>query len=205
MALSELEKDAARELLNVSVGLAANSLSNIVNEEVELAIPEVSFLDEEALSKVMASRYGDQNITAIAQEYSGDLDGTAILLFSEQGGLSLVRAMLTECIALNEITALEQEALAEVGNILLNACFGALANQLKMDVASGLPSFIKGNYREILSTSNLVRGKEVMLLKIEFSVPGREIHGYISFTMNLESTQKFEAHIRQFLGNVKVS
>lgn len=205
MSLSELERDAASELLNVSMGLAASSLSNIVNEEVNLAIPEVIFLDEEALRKVMATRYGDQNITAVSQNYSGDLDGTAMLLFSEKGGLSLVRAMLTECIALNEITALEQEALAEVGNILLNACFGALANQLKMDVASGLPTFCKGNYREILSTSQLARGREVMLLKIEFSVPGQEIQGYISFTMNLESTKKFEAHIRQFLGDVKVS
>ena len=185
------------------MGLAANSLSKMIDEEVNLSIPDVEFLAQDELRERMARVHGEQSLTAVMQEYEGDIRGVGMLLFAEEGGLALVRAMLKEGVSLNEITDLEQEALAEVGNILLNACFGALANQLKMDVSSGLPVFHRGSYRDLFNVSR--KTDDVMLLKIEFDVPGQQIQGFMSFTMNLASIQKFEERIRQFLGNIKVS
>jgi len=53
-----------------------------------------------------------------------------MLLFSERDSLSLVKAILTEQIPLEMLSELEEEALTEVGNVVLSACLATFADLL---------------------------------------------------------------------------
>ena len=55
------------------------------------------------------------------------------MIFLEASSLELMRAILGRQIALSEILDLEDEALAETGNIILNSWVATIANLLKAD------------------------------------------------------------------------
>ena len=57
-ALDELHQDMLTELFNLGMGNAANALSEMVNEEVLLSIPEVLFMDKAELTKVLEKDSG---------------------------------------------------------------------------------------------------------------------------------------------------
>ena len=60
--------------------------------------------------------------------------GNAILLFPKSNSLQLVRTLLKDQVPLDNLTELEQEALLEVGNVMLNACFGTVTNLLQLNI-----------------------------------------------------------------------
>ncbi|UUZ47426.1 chemotaxis protein CheC [Massilia sp. B-10] len=43
--LSELQHDALVEIFNIGVGHAARAMSDIVNEEVTMSVPHITFLN----------------------------------------------------------------------------------------------------------------------------------------------------------------
>ena len=65
------------------------------------------------------------------QVFEGDITGRALLIFPETKSLELVRAITGGDLPLEDIIELEQEALAETGNILLNSCLATIANMLR--------------------------------------------------------------------------
>lgn len=71
-------------------------------------------------------------LTGVSQSFSGFFAGKAALLFPESRSLDLVNVMLGEGGDLDvEVDAeLEEEALSELGNILLNNCLSTISNIL---------------------------------------------------------------------------
>jgi chemotaxis protein CheC len=87
---------------------------------------------------------------------------------------------------LEDIIGLEQEALAETGNIILNGCLAAIANMLQQTLKISLPEILSGSGSEIFALSGAPAGEAVVLfLYINFSVKDRNIGGYIAVLMDL--------------------
>ena len=59
----------------------------------------------------------------------GPFSGRALLIFPEAQSLELVRSIVGAEHSLEDVIDLEQEALAETGNIILNACLATIANR----------------------------------------------------------------------------
>ena len=73
----------------------------------------------------LAGAKESQALCCIAQHYvaGNAFDTDALLLFPERGSLEIVRRMLGRSeIQLDQITELEQDALGEIGNIIINSC-----------------------------------------------------------------------------------
>ena len=54
------------------------------------------------------------------QAFRGEFSGWALLIFPESNSLELVRAVAGSGLPFEDILELEHEALAEIGNIILN-------------------------------------------------------------------------------------
>jgi chemotaxis protein CheC len=107
----------------------------------------------------------------VHQVFEGDITGRALLIFPEARSLELVRAVIGGSLSIEEIIELEQEALAETGNIILNGCLATMANQLHrspQDLAAG------DSAREGKEFFNLAppprSGDVVMFIYINFAV-----------------------------------
>jgi len=69
----------------------------------------------------------DPCVCGVAQDFSRPFNTEAILMLPEDHSLEMVRMMLGGSYSMDELSELEQEAMAEIGNILLNACIGSMA------------------------------------------------------------------------------
>jgi chemotaxis protein CheC len=123
--LTDIEQDALAEIANMGVSRAANSLRQMFGEEVLLSVPAVKIVTRQAASKLV-ERNNATKLVAVQQSFEGPFAGRALLIFPEAQSLELVRAIVGDEHSLEDVIDLEQEALAETGNIILNGCLAAM-------------------------------------------------------------------------------
>jgi len=197
--LTELEHDALVELFNIGVGQAASAMSEIVNETVTMSVPAISFLTRASAAKLLASRStGNGRLCGISQHYSGAFETEAILMFPEEKSQEIVRLMVGEAMPLAELSAMEQEAMSEIGNILLNSCVGSLANLLGHELHGSLPDYHVGYGEEILAQAGSGE-TAVLMLHIEFVIERQQIAGDIAFIMDMTALHDLKQHVANFL------
>lgn len=201
MCLTELELDAIAELLNIGMGQATASLSQMVNEEVHLSVPSVELLTRQEAANYVRFRT-KQNIAAVKQHFRGHFWGDALLLFPQEKGLELVRALIKEDVPLDMLTELEQDALIEVGNIILNACLSTLANLLSHELNSDLPTFMIGSAEEIFDANIPQDEERVMFMRMHFSLRSNDVDGYVAFILDIPAIAQFKQKIDDYLGQL---
>lgn len=199
--LSELERDALSEVFNVGIGRAAAALNRMVSEEVRLDVPEVMIVPHSEVRTFIESHV-DDNVVAIRQQVHGDFCGNAILLFPKSSSLQLVRSLLRDQVPLSQLTELEQEALMEVGNVMLNACFGTITNLLGVNVRISLPMLEQGSVAEVV---RLVGDQEswALMLQVRFNLPNKNLSGFVSFILDVISMQHLKLSLQRFLSQLR--
>ncbi|OAI01791.1 hypothetical protein A1353_00810 [Methylomonas methanica] len=193
--------DAVAEILNIGMGYAASALSEMVNEEVKLSVPGVMFVSRPDALKILQAKT-EKEVSGVCQHFDGIMGGDVLLLFPEEKSLQLVRAVLQQDISLDDLTEMEQEAMAEIGNIILNGCLCAIADLFKQEITGGIPEFVKGSLTNILTNDSLVNKVEscVLLLNMEFSLAKQHVEGYVSFLMDVDSMDVFKQSVKTYLG-----
>lgn len=199
---NDIQKDAIVELINIGIGRAAEALAQIVSEEVQLAVPNVEFIDYGELGIHLRAIDNDEP-SVIMQKFNGEFSGNALLLFPETSGMSLVRAMLRDTVSDDQISDLEEEALMEIGNIILNACFGQLADLLSTRLDGEVPNYLHESVDGVLKKSCSSPGHEeamqVMLLQVDFSLAASDTKGFVVFIMDVASMETFKVKIEAYL------
>lgn len=183
--LSELEADALAELVNISVSKAATTLSKMVHGDVSLSVPKVRVLPRATASATLTADAGDR-LVAIGEEFRGSFSGSAVMVFPVSSSLELVRAVLPHMADLDEIIEVEQEALSEIGNILINSCLSMLANMLHERITTSLPCVIYGAAEEILAYGG-GDSDHAIIFHVDFLMKERGIHGFILIVMSVSS------------------
>ena len=184
--LSDLETDALTELVNVSVSKAAVTLSKMVHGGVSLTVPKVRVVPRNAAAAALTARTDDQ-LVAVGEEFKGSFSGSAVMVFPVSNSLELVRAVLPHMADLDEIIEMEQEALSEIGNILINSCLSTLANMLRQRITTSLPRVV-GAAMDILTYGGAdTDSDQVMIFHVDFMMKERGIHGFILIVMSVSS------------------
>jgi chemotaxis protein CheC len=197
--LSELELDALTELVNLGVSKAAVSLRQMIDREVVLSVPSVVLVERSrAIEMLRASE--PSKLVAVHQVFEGDIAGRVLLIFPETKSLSLVRAITSGDLPLEDIIDLEHEALAETGNIILNGCLSTIANQLQRTLRISLPEILRGDSEELFSLPPPPEGGDVVLfVYINFSVQERDLHGYIALFMDLPALTSLRGLLDEYI------
>lgn len=201
--LSEIELDALTEVFNVGAGRAALSLSEIVGEEVMLSVPSIEVLRAvEVNQRVLTLK--DGKFASVSQLFSGPFDAEAVLLFTERYALEIVRDMMGSQMSIDELAEFEQEAMCELGNIILNACLSAMADMLNISLNSSLPSYTVSSPDEIASrlTETGRNDSYILVLHIDLVLEKHHTEGHLIFLLSSTSLSKLIAHIQQYLNNI---
>lgn len=199
--LSELQHDALVEIFNLGVGQAAAAMSRIVNEEVTMSVPMIAFLSRAEVAKTLGSGEG-RRICAITQNFEGAFNTEAFLMFPEEKSLEIVRLMVGQTLTLEELSEMEQEAMSEIGNIILNACMGTLANASGRQLNGSLPTYHVGTSDDILGVSSKEWDGVVLTLKIDFNIEKHQIHGYVAFLLDVPALKDLQQYINDYLSKV---
>jgi chemotaxis protein CheC len=197
--LSDLELDALTELVNLGVSRAALSLREMVDAQVLLSVPSVTLVSRERATEILAERESSK-LVAVHQVFQGDITGRALLIFPETKSLELVRAVTGGELPLEDIIELEQEALAETGNIILNGCLATIANMLQRTLKVSLPEILRGESRQVFDLSPPPEsGDVVMFIYIDFAVRDRNVNGYVAMLMDMPSLVALQGLLGEFI------
>lgn len=200
--LSELQFDALTEIFNIGAGRAASSLSEIVGDEVKLSVPRVQLYQSSEINAETLS-LNSPRVGAVKQSFSGPFDADAMLLFTEERAMEIVHDMMGSQVGIEEMVEFEQEAMCELGNIILNACLSSMADILSLTLDSSLPVYSVGEtdtiLRQIISEAN----QPVMLvLHIDLAIEKRLSQGYLVFLLSSSSLRELLTHIDRFISGI---
>ena len=195
--LTPLQRDAITELLNIGVGRAAAALSEMVDQEVGLSVPNLDFIPRSEMPSLLGEDFGE-HITLLKQHFGGAFWGDALLIFPEDRSMDIVREVMGT-LALDSMGELEQEALTEVGNVILNACIGGLANAFGVETECALPDFIQSKTDVIFAAPEGGVEPVVMVLRMVFKIEERDIKGYLAFVLDGNALEAFLGHVERFL------
>ena len=197
--LDELELDALTEMVNIGVNRSAASLREMVGEQVHLSVPRVALVSREKAIATLGEGNPD-TLVGVHQVFEGDIVGRALLIFPDTKSLELVRAVAGPELSLEEIIELEHEALAEIGNVILNGCLATMANMLQRSLKMSLPEILRGEASRFFNLAPPPEaGEVVMLLYIDFALRSRDIRGYIAMLMDMPSLAAMKVMLRDFI------
>lgn len=196
--LDELELDALTELVNLGVGRAAVSLRDLAGEQVHLSVPNVTLVTRARAIEILNEK--GSALVGVHQIFEGDIVGRAFLIFPETNSIELVRAVAGGELVLEEIIELEQEALAETGNIVLNGCLSTIANLLQRRLTISLPEVLRGEGTVFFHLPPPpAAGDVVMFVYINFEMKLRQIQGYLAMLMDMPSLTVLRTLVRDFI------
>ena len=191
MRLTAVQEDHLTELINIGFGRAAASLSKLTGHRVELEVPNVTMCPVGDLGATLAP-YIDGEIASVHQVFTGPLGGDALLVIDHRSG-GILKELLTNEPALPlAIDASAREVIAEVGNILLNACLGMFGNLLKVQVSFSVPHVALEALEEVLES--LVVDQEglryALVVHAGFRLKGSSITGYLIIVLSVASIDR---------------
>lgn len=202
VTLGELERDALTEIVNIGVSRAASNLRKMIGDQVLLSVPSIEVVSQRRAARLISEREVSELI-AVRQGFTGAFEGRALLIFPETNSLELVRAVTGNALSVQEVLDIEEEALAETGNVILNSCLATMANMLKRSLSMSIPEVIRGTGASLFEV-NEESGSEglVLFLYIDFAVRSRDIRGYIAMIMDLPSLTTLKELLGDFIARI---
>jgi chemotaxis protein CheC len=191
MELTETQKDALIELLNIGFGRAAASLSQLTNQRVILEVPQVSVHPITELHTALKTLIQDE-VATVHQIFSGPVAGDALLVLDYSAAGALKELLTDEPALPLLIDASAREVLTEVGNILLNACLGTFGNLLQVQVSFSVPRLNLETLSEVLKS--LLVGREglryALVVHAGFRLRDTELTGYLVIVLSVASLDR---------------
>lgn len=199
--LTDIERDAFAEIANLGVSRAATSLRQMLGAQVTLSVPAVHIVTRDTAARLV-ERGTSAKLVAVQQAFEGPFSGRALLIFPEAQSLELVRSIVGAEQSLEDVIDLEHEALAETGNVILNACLATIANVLQKNMRMSLPTVIRGD-GAMLFAAPPGGADLVLFLYIDFTIKSRDMRGFIALLMDLPSIAALKAIVRDFIETVQ--
>lgn len=196
---TEMEKDVFGEFLNMGMGTAADSLSNMLSQEVLLSVPKIEFVSEEELKAWYSNEIGEE-IVGVQQAFAGKASGNIALLFTKGNSYDLVHELVPGDIPLSDLPDMQKDAIGEIGNIVLNACMASIADSLDIEIPTSLPILVNDVYID-LNTGKAAPDDEMfcMLGQIKFNLKDQGIKGFVVLHMSTPSAMRMKQEIQKML------
>jgi len=199
LVLTDLQLDALAETFNLSLGEAAAVFSQLVQEEIELSVPTVELLPRDQLVERLESMQQtapSSRLCSITQRFdaAGSFHTDTMLIFPESGSLEIVRRMLGDEATAEAISELEQDALAEIGNIIINGCMSSISNLFRKEIIGTLPEVVINDSRTLIMEH--CTADDILVARIGMHLAVQNVSGFVLFMMDIPS-------IRNFLGEIE--
>lgn len=202
MSVTDTQLDALTEIFNIGAGRAAASLSDIVGDEVLLSVPRVEFYRSSEINSGVLSLHSER-LGSVKQKFKGPFNMTASLLFTEERALEIVQEMLGSQVQMEDLVEYEQEAMCEVGNIILNACLSAMADILGISFEGTLPEYSSDAPDVVIGRIVSDPDNPLMLiLHMNMMIEKRGSQGTLIFWLSSSSLEALFLHLDKFLTRI---
>jgi chemotaxis protein CheC len=161
--LSEVQKDVLREMVNIGIGRAADTMNRMTSSHVRMDVPRLHLKTLEEALLLYPDDHGAK-VSVVRQGFDGLFSGLSVLYFTPEEASQLVFIILGEEPPPAELDMLRAGTLQEVGNIVLNGVMGSIANMLDGHFSYVPPDFFEAPFADLLKQQ---ANKSTVLLIIE--------------------------------------
>ena len=201
--ITEEETEILQEIMNIAFGRAASDLAEHVDIFVIISTPAIKLLKAFDLPSYIKDEITDsENVSVVEQSFWGKFKGNAFVVFPYGTGQRMISLFgnTDEGAAANATAEVEKETFMEIGNILIGACVGKIA-ELLGDVISYSPPrvVIEGSVRGVVFDNLSDPDNMAIVLRTLFEFNEKNIGGYMFILTKQESFAWLKTAMYKFL------
>jgi chemotaxis protein CheC len=201
--ISTEETDILQEIMNIAFGRAAADLAEYIDIYVILSVPYIKLLRAVDLPHYINTEIKDfEKVSVVEQNFWGKFKGAAFLVFPAGTGKKLITLLDggEDSFESDPIYELEKETFREVGNILIGACVGKIA-ELLGDVITYSPPrvVIEKSHRSVVPQNLFDPDNLAIVLRTLFEFNERKVSGYLFIVTSHESFAWMKGALYKFL------
>jgi chemotaxis protein CheC len=152
--LKDLQLDGIKEAANIGGGHAATALSQMLNKQVEVKVPEIEIFPIEKTSEILNLK-GSIAVAALTK-FFGDATGRNLVVLDDKDAKLLVGILLDKEISdYSEIDEMGISSIKEVANILCSSYLSAISEFLGLMLLPSVPIIVWDDFRSIISSAYL--------------------------------------------------
>lgn len=201
MNLDSVQMDALQELANIGAAHSATTLSQMVNSQIDMSVPEINVVDISRVGEFL----GDEMTTMVIFELQGDVPhgGYLVLHFPRESAIRTANILLggsqNPDHPLNEM---DQSAILEVGNIMISAFLTASSDLLGFMMLPSPPHLIVDMAHAAITSliaQMTVEVDDVILFRIKLNAPDQNISGNILIFLEVAMLQKVADRLKDLM------
>jgi chemotaxis protein CheC len=199
--------DTLQEIMNIAFGRAASDLAEYIDIFVVLNPPHIEVLQAFDLPSYLNSELKDYDkVSVVEQNFWGKFKGNAFLVFPTGTGKRIISLFNSENkVFESEPTyELEKETFLEIGNILIGACIGKIA-ELLGDVTTYSPPrvVVENGLRGVVYDNLSDPDNLAIVLRTVFEFNDKNVSGYMFILTKQESFAWLKTALSKFLEQYK--
>jgi chemotaxis protein CheC len=177
LTLSEIQRDALKEVGNIGAGHAATALSQLLNTTVKLSEPTIDVLKFRDLSSRVGS--GDRTVAALHMYVRGEAPGQMVVLFDRDQALEFVNVFIKRIIGDIQIfDSIVDSTLKELGNIIAGSYLTALISLTGINLLPSVPTLSYGTVQAAFRTlMSILPDQDVFLIESQFLDKDKAVSG----------------------------
>ncbi|NCD12904.1 MAG: chemotaxis protein CheC [Epsilonproteobacteria bacterium] len=187
------QEDVLKELINVSFGLSASLIGDMLDNHARLHIPEISsIVIEELNDKIIEVLEEKYDFYLTKQRFLGSFNGEVLFVFNTYSARAFSNLLLQqEVMDEGDIKA----SILELTNIITSACIGKFCEIIDGETIFKVPSIEK---REIarMETYDKIEGYEnVIVIKTALDIEKENILGHMFILLNNQMLEQLKRTI----------
>ena len=205
--ITDEETDTLQEIMNIAFGRAASDLAEYIDIFVVLNPPHIKVLQAFDLPSYLNNELKDYDkVSVVEQNFWGKFKGNAFLVFPTGTGKRMISLFNSENkVFESEPTyELEKETFLEIGNILIGACIGKIA-ELLGDVTTYSPPrvVVENGLRGVVYDNLSDPDNLAIVLRTVFEFNDKNVSGYMFILTKQESFAWLKTALSKFLDQYK--
>ena len=201
------ETDTLQEIMNIAFGRAASDLAEYIDIFVILSPPQIKVLQAFDLPSYLNNVIKDYDkVSVVEQNFWGKFKGNAFLVFPSGTGKRMISLFDSEnkFFESEPTHELEKETFLEIGNILIGACIGKIA-ELLGDVTTYSPPrvVVENSLRGVVYDNLSDPDNLAIVLRTVFEFNEKNVSGYMFILTKQESFAWLKTAVYKFLEQYK--
>ena len=203
--ISKDEIDILQEIMNIAFGKASADLAEYIDIFIRLSIPDVCVFQSSQLSGYFREMLkGHERISIVEQKFWGKFSGYALLVFPSGADSELITILSCEEPDLfrdESIDELAKGTLMEVGNIVVGACVGKIAEILRDQMSYSPPVVLLDRQSsDIIPEDMFNQEGHAIILNAVFRFENRQVSGMLVLLFSQASIVWLKKALNEFMG-----
>lgn len=202
--LSEDQKDALQELMNISFGTASSIISDSLNSFSKMPLPKIDAMEIDELEAYLLENFDDiTHCYIVTQLFRNKFDGESVFIIDDMSARKITSLLLEE----EELSKEDiQASVLELTNIISSACIGKLIELLDAQIFFN-PPMIESSCRVGEKVLRLSKKKnmeftKVIIIETKLEFEDEQITGYLLFLTKENSFEWLKSALDKFLEDI---